>query len=170
MFGRRSANAASARMAREQMAFQERMSSTAHQREVADLAAAGLNPILSASGGAGASSPGGAMASQEDVVTPGINSALATRMNKAQVGAIEWDNYEKESRIGLQAKQKALLLEQTNSAVEAAKIIRLERELAEKLKVLDTKIYSGRAGEFLRRAQLLSSPVTSAAGAARLFK
>lgn len=41
------------------MQFSERMASTQHQREIKDLYAAGLNPILSGSGGQGAAAPVG---------------------------------------------------------------------------------------------------------------
>lgn len=57
----------SAEQAMKQMEFQERMSNTAHQREMDDLKASGLNPILSAK--SGATSPSGAMGQFDSGIT-----------------------------------------------------------------------------------------------------
>lgn len=113
-------NVSSAKQAQANREWQEGMSSSAHQREVADLRAAGLNPILSASRG-GASTPGGAVAAQGNPTAGVVASALEARRNKAEVDLINQNkaNAEQEfwrikANTNLQSQQFNQAQEQTN--------------------------------------------------------
>ncbi len=158
--GAKDRNQAQIAEARRAEAFQERMSNTAHQREIDDLRSAGLNPILSGTGGRGASSPGGAQAQIQDELTPAVSSALQASRLTADIKSVMADikNKKETNRLIKTQSEKttregALLSQKYN---ESQALTNIHRITAQLLKTtvsaanLDRDIAQGQYGPFMR--------------------
>lgn len=128
LIGGLAANSANKKRAAEQMAFQERMSSTSYQRAVTDMKMSGINPMLAYQQG-GASSPGGAQAQMQDVVGPAVSSAMHAKRMGEELATMRSQRNLLDNQANVALTQAGLNQMHTNMGAEQMDGIRIQNML-----------------------------------------
>jgi predicted ribosome quality control (RQC) complex YloA/Tae2 family protein len=115
-------NAASAKAAQKQMDFQREMSNTSYQRQIADLKAAGINPMLVSRLG-GASTPAGSMPQFENIGASAASAYAAAQSSGASAKQADTAETLSESQVKqIDATVEKIKEETKNVPIEAERL------------------------------------------------